>query len=213
MVAHAHELVLRDARDPRACLALRAAVAAIVRAKRAGAGVTTAVLAGESAANSAGAQDVRTLFSANGGRTLAPFVAPIETSTDPLQVYVAVRRFNYWAEAFMPISDRPLPAAEKAAELMRLALSTIKPGTIAADVAKLVNAAMRPFRAHRVTERAFASTIGLALDQPPYTDVTVFEPGEVYSVRVGVTDEGERHAIVSTMIRICDGGNDVLWSM
>jgi hypothetical protein len=195
-----------------ACLTLRATVAAIGKAARAGAGVTAAILAGERAANGMGAQDVRTLFSVNGGRTLGPFVAPVEQPSDPLQIYVAVRRFNYWAEGFVPVTERSLPAIEKARELLRLALGTMKSGTKASDVAKLIAAAIRPYRAHPVTERAFVNAIGLALHEPPYFDVAAFEPGEVYSVRVGLTDDADRHAIVSAMVRIREDGNEVLWS-
>src|SRR5215218_7395400 len=73
-----------------ACITLRAAIAAIADAKQAGASVTTAILAGERAANDYGAQDVRTLFSLNGGRTLQPFDRLFESAVDPLQVYIAV---------------------------------------------------------------------------------------------------------------------------
>src|SRR5439155_8307993 len=81
-----------------ACAVLRMAIAEIAAAKGRGLGVTKAVLAGESMANAHGAQDVRTLFSVNGGRTLVPFSELIERAVDPLAVYVAVRRFNYWIE-------------------------------------------------------------------------------------------------------------------
>ena len=46
-----------------ACTTLTAAMAAVSEAQRAGADVTGAILAGERAANSRGAQDVRALFS------------------------------------------------------------------------------------------------------------------------------------------------------
>src|SRR5262249_16265329 len=109
-------------------VALGATVDAIVSAYEAGAGVTDAVLAGERAAYDDGAQDVRTLFSLNGGHTLQPFTAPIEQQVDPLQVYVAVRRFNYWAEGFDSISTKPQPPFDKAQNLLRPPPPAIKPG-------------------------------------------------------------------------------------
>src|SRR5262249_60945675 len=81
-------------------VALGVATDAIATACENGAGVTDAILAGERAAYDDGAQDVRMLFSLNGGRTLQPFTAPIEQQVDPLQVYVAVRRFHYRAPRF-----------------------------------------------------------------------------------------------------------------
>ena len=195
-----------------ACLALRAAMAAIASAKRAGAGLTEAVMAGEIAANGAGAQDVRTLFSINSGHTLMPFSGLISQTVDPLQIYVAVRRFNYWVEGFSLMTERRPITAEKAAEQMRFALSSIRSKTRASDVARMIAAGVSPYRLHPVTERSFATTVGLALDDPPYTDVDVFEPGEIYSIKVGVTDAAENNAIISAMIRVRDDSNEVLWS-
>jgi Xaa-Pro aminopeptidase len=194
-----------------ACAALTAAMTAIRDAQRAGADVTAAVLAGERAANACGAQDVRTLFSLNRGRTLQPFTALIERPVDPLQVYVAVRRFGYWAEGFALLSERPVAAAEKAGGLVRSALAAIKPGTRADELARRIAAEIHPYRAHPVTAGSFAHSIGLALEEPPYTDLGVaFEAGETYSLRIGVTDEVE-HAIASAMVAVGDAHSDVLW--
>ena len=82
-----------------------------------GAGVTEVVAAGEQAAYAAGAQDVRSLFSLDGGRTLRPFSGPVEAQVDPLILYFAVRRFNHWAEVF--------PQFTQQSEMRR---STKKPG-------------------------------------------------------------------------------------
>ncbi len=196
-----------------ASLALDAAVKGIVDAWEAGAGVTDAILAGERAANARGAQDVRTLFSTNGGRTLQPFTTPVDTTVDPLQVYVAVRRFNYWAEGFLPISERRQPAADKARDVLRLVLSAIRTGTKTADVANLITAAVRPYRCHPVTERSFANLIGVALEEVPYSNPGArFEQFEIYTVKVGVTDDATNHAIVSAVIRVRDDGIDTFWS-
>ena len=205
----AHELVAMY----NTCLILAATLDAIASAQGAGAGVTDAILAGERAANDRGAQDVRTLFSVNGGRTLTPFTTPIEEAVDSLQVYVAVRRFNYWAEGFAMMSEQRRHAAEKAHELLRLALAAIKPGAAPAEVEKLIASKIKPYRCHPVTERSFANRIGLALEEPPHTNAGArFEVGASYSVKVGVTDDAQNHAIVSAMIAIHDDGIDLLWS-
>ena len=194
-----------------ACAVLRMAIAEIAAAKGRGLGVTKAVLAGESVANAHGAQDVRTLFSVNGGRTLVPFSELIERAVDPLAVYVAVRRFNYWVEGIAFLSCRPHAVAEKAASLLRSARAAIKAGTRAGDVARMIAAEAAPYRIHPVTI-GLANSIGLALEEPPHTDVgAAFEAGEVYSLKVGLTDGAEQHAIVSAMIVVRKDGNDVLW--
>lgn len=196
-----------------ACSILNAAMAAVGEAKRAGAGVTAAVLAGERAANAQGAQDVRTLFSVNGGRTLQPFVTLIERAADPLQVYMAVRRYNYWAEGFAMFSERPRPLAAKAADVLRQVIAAIAAGAKVDDVAGMTANAIRPFCPHPVTAHAVGNAIGLALEEPPHTDLgKTFDAGEVYSVRVGITNGAEQHAIMSAMVAVRDDGGDVLWS-
>ncbi|MGH6770595.1 MAG: hypothetical protein ACRECO_16410 [Xanthobacteraceae bacterium] len=190
-----------------ACTALQAAMAAVGDAAYEGAGVISAVLAGEKAAIEAGAQDVRTLFSLDGGRTLRPFETLDDRRADPLQVYIAVRRFNYWAEGFASISNRAQPAAALAALLLENALSAIALGVPTAQLAKIL-AVGAPYRDHPVTQGALTAPLGLALDSP---SPAAFEAGEVYSVRCGLTDGVEQHAIVSAMIAVREGGNDVLW--
>jgi hypothetical protein len=195
-----------------ACDVLSTAMAATNRAQRTGAGVTAAILAGERAAHAAGAQDVRILFSLDRGRTLVPFDTLIERPVDPLQVYVAVRRFNYWAEGFARYSERTLAVDVTANAILRVSLAGIKAGTSTAEIGRRIADASTPFRCHPVTHEALASPIGLALEEPPYTDLgAIFEAGEIYSLKVGLTDGVDHHAIASAMIAVHADGNDVLW--
>src|SRR6202790_1635041 len=86
-----------------ACTVVRAGAAAFIQAWRDGMGVEAAALAGERAARALAAQDVRTLVSFDGGRTLAPFrgaFAPNPTGA-PLMGYIAVKHRGYWAESFV----------------------------------------------------------------------------------------------------------------
>jgi len=168
----------------------------------------TSVLAGERAAIDCGAQDVRTLFSRDGGRTLRPLDQPYDGYCDPLQVHVAVRRFNYWAEGFAQLSKEPQPAAALAHLLLDNAMSALRPGVAFVQLAEVV-AVSDPYRVHPVTLDALASPIGLALDALPGSGT--IEAGEVYSVRVGLTDGADGNAIVSAMVAVHDNGNDILW--
>ena len=195
-----------------ACATLSAAVTAVGQSKRSGASVTTAILAGERAANDRGAQDVRTLFSVNGGRTLQPFERLIERAIDPLQLYIAVRHFNYWAEGFGLISERPCPAAEKADALLRRVLPMITAGSSTSLAADFITSQRTPYHCHPVAKGAFGNSTGLTLEEPPYTDLgATFEAGEIYSLKVGVTDGADQHAIVSAMIALREDGSEVLW--
>jgi hypothetical protein len=212
--ATAHVLSLMRRKSPSelacirdACDILNKVMTTFSDAVRGGFGAATALLAGERAAIDFRAQDIRTLFSLDGGHTLRPFETVDDRRTDPFQVYVAVRRFNYWAEGFACISNEPQPAASLAALLLDNALSAIKPGVSFSQLSRIL-AVGTPYRHHPVTQGAFVSPIGLSLDASPSTS---FEPGEVYAVRAGLTDGAEAHAIISAMIAVRDDGTDVLW--
>jgi Xaa-Pro aminopeptidase len=188
--------------------AIAAAVRAIGPARTAmrealmsGAGVTDVILAGERSASAAGAQDVRTLFSLDGGRTLQPFDVPVQRQVDPLLAYMAIRRFNYWAECFPLFTTRPelSPLYEKAWEAMRSAASAIKAGIATQEIAQLIAAAIEPYRPHPVVGHAFAQRMGLALDGACCDIGPSFEEGEVYSLRVGAVDEAGASMICSGM--------------
>jgi Xaa-Pro aminopeptidase len=182
-----------------------AARKAMREALMSGAGVTEVILAGEHAAAAAGAQDVRTLFSLDRGRTLRPYSAQVEQAADPLLAYLAIRRFNYWAECFPLFTTRPQPTPliEKAWDALESARSAIKPGVATQEIRQLIAAAIAPFQAHPMTLHAFAQRMGLGLEEPPYTGIVdTFEEGEVYSLRVGATDGSRGGVICSCMILV-----------
>jgi Xaa-Pro aminopeptidase len=174
-----------------------------------GADVTEAILAGEHAAIAAHAQDVRTLFSLDQGRTLRPFFVSTKETVDPLLTYLAIRRFNYWAECFPLFTTRPEPGRlhEQAWEALGSAASAVRAGVATHAIGQLIAAAIRPHQAHPVTAPAFAHRMGLALEEPPHTGIgATFEEGEVYSLRVGITDEPRGSSICSHMIHVLADG-------
>ena len=200
-----HELNAIDA----AVKATGVARKAMREALMTGGSVTDVILAGERAANGAGAQDVRTLFSQDGGRTLRPFFVPVQQQVDPLMAYLAIRRFNYWAECFPMFTTRPEPTRlyEKSYEAMGSALSAIKAGVGTHEIAQLIAATIQPFQAHPVIASAFAQRMGLAVDEPSCADIGAsFEEGEVYSLRIGAMDGSKGGMICSSMIHVRKDG-------
>jgi Xaa-Pro aminopeptidase len=197
-----------------ACVTLQAAMTAIGEAQPAGASATAAILAGERAANRRGAQDVRTLMSLDGGRTLRPFETLVERHVDPLQVYVAVRQFGYWAEGFAAFSASPNACAQRAGKVLRSTVERMQAGEPCSELARSIAQAIRPFELHPVTARGIGNGIGLALEELPLIAAESedrLEPGDVYSLRVGLSD-GRDHAVVSAMLAIKAHGHDVLWA-
>jgi Xaa-Pro aminopeptidase len=197
-----------------ACTTLAAAVMAMGAAQRAGAKATYAILAGERAANRRGAQDVRTLFSCDGGRTLRPFETAVERVVDPLQVYMAVRQFGYWAEGFAVLAASQHPCAQRAGDVLRATVERMQAGGRCGDLARGIAEAVHPLTLHPVTARVAGNAIGLALDEHPLIAAgseESFEDGGVCSLRIGLSDAHD-HAIVSAMVAIHGRGNEVLWS-
>ena len=131
-----------------ACAMLDAAVTALAEAKRTGAGVTASLLAAEQAAHRLGAQDVRSLFSLDGGHTLRPFEDLIERPVDPLQTYLAVRHAGYWAEGFVMLADHPHAPLDAARRALHAALSL---GSHGGRLADIIAGAVYPRRLHPVT--------------------------------------------------------------
>jgi Xaa-Pro aminopeptidase len=198
-----------------AAAAMRRASAVMLAALKSGAGVTEVISAGELAANAEGAQDVRTLFSLDGGRTLQPFVRRRGERVDPLLIYLAVRRYNYWAECFPLLAARapPDPLVEKVQAAMAAVVQAIRAGTSAQEIRALIAAAIAPHQPHPLTAHSFAQRMGIALDQPPYTDIgATFEDGEVYALRVGASDGETGYAVCSQMISVRQEGNEALSS-
>ena len=148
-----------------ACITLGVAIDAMAQAHRSGAGATDAILSGERAACRAGAQDVRTLFSVDGGRTLRPFDTPVERVVDPLQVYVAVRQLGYWAEGFAVLGASPLASTLRA--VLHSVLPWVQAGRPCNEAARAIGEAIRPRRPHPVGARIVGNAIGLALEEPP----------------------------------------------
>ena len=199
-----------------ACGMVKAAVTALASSRSSGlsVGITEALANAEHAALQLGAQDVRTLFSTDGGRTLRPFLAPIDRPAEPLQAYVAVRHLGYWAEGYVHMTDKPGAAARKAGESLTAGIGLVKAGAACRDIAAAMKRSLAPFGEHPVTAGSFGSSIGLSLDEDPRIAVdsdALLPAGGVCTLRAGATD-GTQHAIVSAMVAIGDKGGEVLWS-
>jgi hypothetical protein len=189
----------------RARAAEGSAAAAMREASASGANFSLVLAAGEEAAYAEGAQDVRTLFSLDGGRSFRPFLSSLEAVVDPLHVYVAVRRFNYWADGFALLTRESGddPVLEAAIGARDTAVQFVKAGAPAAEIATRVEVLIRPYQIHPMIGRALAQRMGLALDERPYTDAgPTFEDGEVYSLRIGVTDGAARHHIAGAIVHV-----------
>ena len=198
----------------RGCEILAAAAGVLAEAQRSGAGVTAAVLEAERAANAMGAQDVKSLFSLDGGATLRPFSIPIERKVDSLQASMAVLNAGYWVEGLIHCTDKPHPVRDRVGEALRALTAQARAGAKARDLANGVAAAIKPFSPHPITAGALGNGIGMAIEEAPRLDANsdaVLEAGGVYTLCAGATD-GKQHAMLSAMVHVVGSGTEILWA-
>lgn len=198
----------------RGCEILSAAAGVLAESQRSGASVTSAVLEAERAAHAMGAQDVRSLFSLDGGATLRPFSTPLDRKVDPLQVSLAVLNAGYWVEGLIVESAKPHPVRDRVSEALRGLIAQAKPGARVRDLAAGVASAVKPLLPHPVSGGAVGNGIGMAIEEAPRLSADseeILEAGAVYTLCAGASD-GKLHALLSAMVRVGDSGAEVLWS-
>jgi Xaa-Pro aminopeptidase len=196
-----------------ACAILDHAVAALREAARNGLGVTDYILAAEHTAVQRGAQDVRSLFSLDGGRTLRPFDVPVAERCKPLQAYLAVRHDGYWADAFVRVGAPDDALGSEAAKMLEAMIAAAKPNVSARTLYQQLGNSRGARALHPLADPAFGSSIGLVLDEPPLLtrdgDVRL-EAGAVYSLRSGLIDDSGG-AVASAMVLVTERGPELLW--
>jgi Xaa-Pro aminopeptidase len=197
-----------------ACTILGAAVAALRAAASKGQSVTDCILAAEHTALQSGAQDARSLFSLDGGKRLRPFDVPVVQCSDPLQVYLAVRRDGYWADAFVRAGTRNDKLGREARKILEAMLAEMKPGMPCRKLHQIAETARGKQALHPLANETFGSSIGLSLDESPLLtrdgDATL-EAGALYSLRVGVMAEHGRGAVISAIALVTQREPEVLW--
>jgi Xaa-Pro aminopeptidase len=174
----------------------------------------TAALDAERVARSLAAQDMRTLVSLDGGRTLVPFQGRFEKSAGPLLGYIAVKVLGYWADMFVTVDDGPVtPAARHAEAALDAIVANMRPGAqIDAIHAKAVGA-LAPYKLHPVLGGSIGHGIGLSLHEGPEFQATadaVLVEGGVYTLQVGAADAKAGNVLISAIVRVAAKGTEVL---
>jgi len=174
----------------------------------------TAALDAECFARLRAAQDVRTLVSLDGGRTLVPFQGRFEKCEGPLVGYIAVKVLGYWADLFVTVDDGSISDAARHAEAaLEAIIAYMRPGArIDALHAKAVGA-LAPYKLHPVLGGSIGHGIGLSLHEGSEfhasADATLVEDG-VYTVQVGAADLKAGDALLSAIVRVAAKGAEVL---
>jgi len=195
---------------------VQTAGAAFVEPWRLGKGIETAALAAERTARMMAAQDVRTLVSFDGGRTLAPFRGAFEPQPDRqagMTGYIAVKHMGYWADLFVTGTRRASEVERRAQAGLRTLLELAKPGAAAAELYAKAVGALAPYSLHPVLSGSVGRRIGLSLNEGGEIRSEsrhTFKPGEVYSLAVGGCDPQTGGALTSAMVAITTTGSELL---
>jgi len=173
----------------------------------------TAALDAERLARSLAAQDVRTLVSLDGGRTLNPYAGRFEKIAGPLVGYLAVKLAGYWADLFITAEERPSAAARHSAAALDALIAAVKPGVRAGDLFAAAREAVAPHALHPALSASVGHGIGLSLDEPPNfcadSQAELIEDS-VYTLQVGIADPEAGNALVSAIVRNTGKGAEVL---
>jgi hypothetical protein len=195
-----------------ACAVLATGVFALQDAFKRRNGLTDCILAAEHAVLGEGAQDVRSLFSTDGGRTLRPFESPLPGRVDALQVYLAVRRDGYWADAFVSESSTRGELTLQTRGILDRVIAAVRPGMAASALWAIVDKVRGHCSLHPLTLRTLGGAIGLSLDDGSLTRDChrPFAAGEVYSLHIGLLD-ANRGVFASAILHVTTSGAELLW--
>jgi Xaa-Pro aminopeptidase len=194
------------------CGLLAKAAAACGQAHGEGASAATAVLAAERSARMAGAEDVRCLYSVDGGISFRPFEGLDDGRGDPTIIYIALRRRGYWVDGFTTACDADA-AHQTAAGVMDRAVAAIGAGKAVAELQQAHDQAAGPSRRHPILARSLGNGIGVSAEEAPRLDGgdDTFNAGDVVSLKVGLGDPKSGYGFASSLLVIGDDGNLVLW--
>jgi Xaa-Pro aminopeptidase len=174
----------------------------------------TAALDAERFARSRAAQDVRTLISLDGGRTLVPFQGRFEKTAGPLVGYLAVKLMGYWSDLFVTVDEgEPSPARRRVETGLDALIATMRPGLRAGELHAKAIVALAPWPLHPALSHSVGHGIGLSLNEAPElragADATLVEDG-VYTVQLGAADGQAGNVLLSAIVRTRANGAEVL---
>jgi Xaa-Pro aminopeptidase len=196
-----------------ACKVVAAGAVAMRNAWRGGLANEAAALEGERVARALAAQDVRTLVSFDGGRTLSPFRGTFNVRAEPFLGYIAVKHMGYWAELFVSEADPASEVARRAEAGLSALLQSIDKGADAAALQRTATEPLGSYALHPVLDGSVGRRIGLSPNEGgELTADSSKKPaqGDIYALHVGSYDSQAGGAIASAMIALTAQGCEIL---
>jgi Xaa-Pro aminopeptidase len=173
----------------------------------------TAALDAERTARSLAAQDVRTLVSLDGGRTLIPYAGRFKKTDLPALGYLAVKLAGYWADMFTTVNNGATDVSKYTEAALDSLFVAVRPGARACELFATAAEALKPFKLHPVLGDSVGHGIGLSLHEGPEfraaEDAALLEDG-VYALQAGIADADAGNVLLSAIVRCTAKGAEVL---
>jgi len=170
-----------------------------------------AALAAERMARGMAAQDVRTLVSFDGGRTLQPFRGTFDTKTSSLVAYVAVKFAGYWSESFVGSNVSEAQASIASAALDALVRS-MRPGIPCGTLYDIACRQLAGAMLHPALLGCVGHGIGLSLEEGEQIvagATATIRANQIYALQVGL-DSGSGGCFASAMVHVTDRETSVI---
>jgi Xaa-Pro aminopeptidase len=195
------------------CKLLQSAAQAFADSWRSSTEPEMAALDAERLARSLGAQDVRTLISLDGGRTLVPYQGLFEKKFGPLVGYIAVKVTGFWADMFVTVDENSTPARRQAEAALDALIAAMRPGARGGDLYAKAMDTLAPLPVHPALSASVGHGIGLSLNEQPQlgadAEAELVRDG-VYTLQVGVADAKAGNVLLSAMVRNAPEATEVL---
>jgi Xaa-Pro aminopeptidase len=195
------------------CRVVEAAAKAFIEGWRASGAPETGALQGERAARAMAAQDVRTLVSLNGGRTLVPFQGKFDKVPGPLLGYIAVKLAGYWADMLVTAEEAATDAGRRCDTVLDQMIAAARPGTRMSQLHSIATRGLQPLALHPVLSGSVGNGIGLSLhERPSFRDNenATLADGGVYALQVGGADPPVGYALTSAIVHVRGAGPEIL---
>lgn len=171
--------------------------------------ITATILAAENAAYRQGAQDVRTLISLDGGRTLRPLEKLEEGRLESLQAYIGVKYLGYWVEGFVRIALAQSPEWMSACKFVEKLSALVEAGQTYGAIRRKAAELLGDQFWHPAVAGCVVP-LGMSIDDHG-DDGERLELGEFLSIRAGILGK-QGAAIASAIVFLQGDGAKVIWA-
>lgn len=179
-----------------------------------GMSVVDNALEAEREARNLGAQDVRCLYSPDGGVTFLPFQKLSDEAADTVIFYLAIRRFGYWIDGFVTAGNKN-PVQTLTEKTLQNVIKASIAGTTSKALCETRNQVIVGYDRHPMLREQIGAGIGVSLEETPVlgpeSEIPLAE-GDIISLKIGISDAAGEWGFASALVQVSGSDNNTLWS-